>query len=174
MHHRSHIPGGFASNRVGGLPPSDGVYIQHRSGGGWGGGCGRHPGYICMQGGLLSLGGMHPGGSAFRGVYIWKIVQTPWMQTSGRSKGALPARAPPLRPKIFAISCSFLENFGKIVGWRPLLEGWRPLLREILDPPLQTPNLEVDPPHPPTPTYKEYYGIRSTRGKYASYWNALL
>ena len=43
---------------------------------------------------------------------------------------------PPVRPKIFAISCSFWENFGKIVGWCPLLEGWRPLLRGIMDPPL--------------------------------------
>ena len=38
---------------------------------------------------------------------------------------ALPARAA-LRPKIFSISYSFLKNFGKIIGWRPLLEGWRP------------------------------------------------
>ena len=41
----------------------------------------------------------------------------------------------PRRPKIFAISCSFLENFGKIVGWRPLL--WT-----ILDPPLMTDTCE--------------------------------
>ena len=41
-----------------------------------------------------------------------------------------------LRPKMFSISCHFLEIFGKIIGWRPLLEGWRPLLRGILVPPL--------------------------------------
>ena len=56
---------------------------------------------------------------------------------SGRSKGGEPpARATPLQPKIFSISYRFLENCGKIIGWRPLLEGWRPLLRGILDPPL--------------------------------------
>ena len=49
--------------------------------------------------------------------------------------GTPPARAP-LRPKIFTISCSFLENVAKIIGWHPLLKGWRPLLRGILDPPL--------------------------------------
>ena len=38
--------------------------------------------------------------------------------------------APPLRPEIFAISCSFFEIVGKIVGWRPLLRGG-------LDPPLK-------------------------------------
>ena len=43
---------------------------------------------------------------------------------SGGFKGGAPPRS-----KIFPISCSFLENLGKIVGWRPLL-------REILDPPL--------------------------------------
>ena len=44
----------------------------------------------------------------------------------GSKEGAPPH---PSKPKIFAIACSFLENFGKIVGWRPLLRG-------ILDPPL--------------------------------------
>ena len=32
----------------------------------------------------------------------------------------------------------FFGKFGKITGWRPLLEGWRPLLRGILDPPLNS------------------------------------
>ena len=40
-----------------------------------------------------------------------------------------PPVPPPPRPKMFSISCIFWENFGKIVGWRPLLWG-------ILDPPL--------------------------------------
>ena len=40
---------------------------------------------------------------------------------SGRSKGGAPG-ARPLQPKIFAISCSFLEYFGKIVSWRPQQE----------------------------------------------------
>ena len=55
----------------------------------------------------------------------------PYKASSGGSKGGAN-----LRPQIFSISCSFLEKFGNIVGWRPLLEGWRPLLRGILDPPL--------------------------------------
>ena len=42
------------------------------------------------------------------------------------------------RPKIFSIPCGFLEFFGKIIGWCPLLDGWRPLLPGILNPPLQT------------------------------------
>ena len=37
---------------------------------------------------------------------------------------------PPLRSKIFLISCIFLGKPGKFVCWRPLLEGWRPLLGE--------------------------------------------
>ena len=44
-------------------------------------------------------------------------------------RGAPPARPPPpARPKNFSISYSFLEIFGKIVGWRTFLLG-------ILDPP---------------------------------------
>ena len=40
----------------------------------------------------------------------------------------------PLRPKIFSISCSFLEHLAKShVG---VLRGLAPLLRGILDPPL--------------------------------------
>ena len=39
-------------------------------------------------------------------------------------------------PNFFAILCSFLEKFGKIVGWCPLLESWHPLLWGILDLPL--------------------------------------
>ena len=61
---------------------------------------------------------------------------------SGGFRGAHPARPPPLRPKIFSISCSFLENLTKLYVGAPL-EGWRPLLQGILDPPL-APN--VDPP----------------------------
>ena len=43
---------------------------------------------------------------------------------------------PPLRTKIFLISCSFSENLANLYAGAPLLEGWRPLLRGILDPPL--------------------------------------
>ena len=43
---------------------------------------------------------------------------------SGGSK-AIPLHSS--RPNIFAISCSFGGNFGKFIGWRPLLRG-------ILDP----------------------------------------
>ena len=42
---------------------------------------------------------------------------------------------PTRRPKIFSISCSFSENFGKIVCWP--LGGLAPLIREFLDPPLE-------------------------------------
>ena len=51
---------------------------------------------------------------------------------SGRSKGRRPQHMPPILPKFFSISCSFLENFGKIVCWHPLLWG-------ILHPPLVLP-----------------------------------
>ena len=45
--------------------------------------------------------------------------------------------APPLHgPEFSQFHAVFLEIFGKIVGWCPLLEGWRPLLWKILDPPL--------------------------------------
>ena len=37
----------------------------------------------------------------------------------------------------------FLEYFGKIVGWRPLLESWRPLLPGILDPPLYSNEIQL-------------------------------
>ena len=47
---------------------------------------------------------------------------------SGGSKGGTPPARAPLGAKFFEISCSFLENFGKIVGWLPLLRG-------MLDPP---------------------------------------
>ena len=54
--------------------------------------------------------------------------------SSGRFRGVHPARAPPW-PKIFSISCSFLENLTKsYVGTPP--EGRRPLLQGILDLPL--------------------------------------
>ena len=42
--------------------------------------------------------------------------------------------APPPRPKIFSILCSFSENLAKPYVGPP--EGWRPLLQGILDPPL--------------------------------------
>ena len=49
--------------------------------------------------------------------------------------GGRPRRAPPPRPKMFSISCSFSQNLAKsYVGAPP--KGWRPLLRGILDPPL--------------------------------------
>ena len=43
--------------------------------------------------------------------------------------------APPPRPKIFSIACSFSENLTKSYVGAPL-EGRRPLLQGILDPPL--------------------------------------
>ena len=47
------------------------------------------------------------------------------------------------------------------------------------DPPIYRPPLDADPPTnadtpPPPPRYMGYYGIRSTSGRYASYWNAFL
>ena len=47
------------------------------------------------------------------------------LPTSGGSKGAPPAPAPPLGPKIFLISCSFFENLAKLYIVRPM-EGWHP------------------------------------------------
>ena len=38
----------------------------------------------------------------------------------------------------FLNSMQCLENFGKILDWRPLLEGWYPLQWGIMDPPLVT------------------------------------
>ena len=45
-------------------------------------------------------------------------------------------RIPPLRTKIFLISCSLSKNLANLYGGTHLLEGWRPLLRGILDPSL--------------------------------------
>ena len=61
------------------------------------------------------------------------VCVCPWVASfsSGRS-----TPSPPLRTKIFVISCSFLGKSGKFVCWHPLLKGWRPLQREILDPSL--------------------------------------
>ena len=58
--------------------------------------------------------------------------------TIGGSKGGRQGRAPPLWVQILSFSCSFWENLGKIIGWRPYLGGWRPPVWEILDPPLFT------------------------------------
>ena len=65
---------------------------------------------------ILGRRGAHAGGSPLRSA-----------NDDGSKEGA--PHTHPSQPKIFAIACSFLENFGKIVGWRPLLRG-------ILDPPL--------------------------------------
>ena len=60
-------------------------------------------------------------------IYI-ELTRSTVKVLSGGSKGGFPSMTP----------YGFLENFGKIVGWRPLLEGWRLLLQGILDPPLVT------------------------------------
>ena len=57
-------------------------------------------------------------------------------QCSGRSKRGTPGVHPPMAQN-FLNFLFFLENFGQIIGWCPLLEGWCPLLRGILDPPLK-------------------------------------
>ena len=82
---------------------------------------------------------------------------------SGGSKGVPPAHAPP-RPKIFSISCSFWEIFGKIVGWRPLLRG-------ILEPPLicNLNKTSVSCSHQPSGIHKHRYHVHihvslNTRG----------
>ena len=83
------------------------------------------------------------------GGYIYQCQ--PWMKTTLRKLhqrkgyctdvlavadlGGRTRRAPPLRSKIFLISCSFFENLTKSYVGAPL-EGWRPLLQGILDPPL--------------------------------------
>ena len=54
--------------------------------------------------------------------------------SGGFRRGA--SSAPPLRPKIFSISCSFSENLTKSYVGAPTPEGRRPLLQGILDPPL--------------------------------------
>ena len=48
-------------------------------------------------------------------------------------------KEPPLRPKIFSISCSFSQNLAKsyVGATPPPPVSWRPLLRGILDPTLQ-------------------------------------
>ena len=56
-----------------------------------------------------------------------------WRIQGGGTPGVRP---PPLRTKIFLISCSFSENLANLYAGAPLLEDWRPLLWEILDPPL--------------------------------------
>ena len=53
-----------------------------------------------------------------------KTVKT--YEISGGSKAGAPQG-----PKFSQFHAVFLENFGKMVGWRPLLMGWRPLLRGI-------------------------------------------
>ena len=50
-------------------------------------------------------------------------------------QGGVPPAHPPLRPKIFSISCRFWENVTKSYIGVPL-EGQRPLLQGILDLPL--------------------------------------
>ena len=62
-------------------------------------------------------------------VYQWLTVADP----RGRARRSPPPLSP--WPKIFSISCSFLENLAKSYV-APPLEGWRPLLRGILYPSL--------------------------------------
>ena len=66
--------------------------------------------------------------SVYSGGLHTRPFDTKTLLSSGSKVGAFSARAP-LRPKVFAFLYTFLEIFGKIVGWRTLLRG-------ILDPTL--------------------------------------
>ena len=63
-----------------------------------------------------------------------RLLKQPWIGSGGF--GGHARRAPPLRPKIFSISCSFFCKIWQNHMLAPPLESWRPLLRGILDPPL--------------------------------------
>ena len=69
--------------------------------------------------------------------FYWSSrLQDRWSQNNADLRGTRDAPPLPGGPNSFNFM-QFLEEFGKIVYWRPL-ESWRPHLREILDPPLQT------------------------------------
>ena len=72
---------------------------------------------------------------------LWHISR---FTSSGGSKGAPPACPPPLRTKIFLISCSFSEILANLYAGAPVLEGWRPLLWGIPDPPLTSIDIQKD------------------------------